>query len=116
MRPVAGVPTRWRRPRSVAGDHEDWPPSGAVGRGPVFWLLNSEIYPPRARARAASVAPMVSQSFLPLSELIGQGPTLWFVIRRVPETKHRTFAQISESLRHRQPGEQRHGAGSARRE
>ncbi|MFI6317793.1 sugar porter family MFS transporter [Nonomuraea sp. NPDC050556] len=91
----------------------------AVGLGPVFWLLNSEIYPPQARAQAASIATMVnwlsnfivSQSFLPLSESIGQGATFWlfgavcaltllFIIRRVPETKNRTLAQISDSLHH----------------
>ncbi|MFC4912697.1 sugar porter family MFS transporter [Actinomadura gamaensis] len=90
----------------------------AVGLGPVFWLLNSEIYPPRARAEAASLATMVnwlsnfvvSQAFLPLSNALGQGPTFWvfgvicvlalaYVIARVPETKNRTFQQIDAEIR-----------------
>lgn len=47
--------------------------------------------------------------FLPLSESIGQGATFWlfgavcaltllFIVRRVPETKNRTLAQINDSL------------------
>ncbi|WP_064744324.1 sugar porter family MFS transporter [Actinomadura oligospora] len=90
----------------------------AIGLGPVFWLLNSEIYPPEARAEAAGLATMVnwlanfvvSQAFLPLSDALGQGPTFWvfgvvcvialaYIVARVPETKDRTFQQIDTEIR-----------------
>ncbi|PZG51994.1 MFS transporter [Spongiactinospora gelatinilytica] len=92
----------------------------AAGLGPVFWLLNSEIYPPFARAQAAGLATMVNWlanfvvglTFLPLAAAIGQALTFWifgvicvlalvFVIRSVPETKGRSFRQIDEELQHR---------------
>ncbi|MFC5181569.1 sugar porter family MFS transporter [Actinomadura harenae] len=90
----------------------------AVGLGPVFWLLNAEIYPPSARAEAAGLATMVnwlsnfvvSQAFLPLSDAVGQGPAFWvfgvicvialaYIVARVPETKNRTFQQIDSEIR-----------------
>ncbi|RJL21731.1 sugar porter family MFS transporter [Bailinhaonella thermotolerans] len=94
--------------------------SFAIGLGPVFWLLNSEIYPPSVRGEAASLATMVNwlsnfivgQAFLPVAAAIGQGPTFWifaviallallFVIKFVPETKGRSFEEIDRALQRR---------------
>ncbi|GAA2635705.1 sugar porter family MFS transporter [Actinomadura fulvescens] len=91
-----------------------------LGLGPVFWLVNSEIYPPFARAQAAALATMVNwlanfavnQAFLPLAGLIGQGWTFWvfgavclvgliFVAKYVPETRGRSPQQIEDDLRER---------------
>ncbi|GAB3665872.1 sugar porter family MFS transporter [Actinocorallia lasiicapitis] len=92
----------------------------AVGLGPIFWTLNSEIYPPEARAEAASLGTMVnwlanffvSQTFLPLSDKIGQGQTFWvfgfmclvtllFIVKRVPETKGRSYDEIAKAIEQR---------------
>lgn len=92
----------------------------AIGMGPIFWLLNSEIYPPQYRAAAAGLGTManwfanfiVSQSFLPLADAIGEGQTFWlfglvcvftfyFVFKRVPETKNRTVAEIDLDIQRR---------------
>ncbi|MCX4098860.1 MFS transporter [Nocardia sp. alder85J] len=89
----------------------------AIGAGPVVWLLVSELLPPPVRARGTGLCTIVnwianfavSQSFLPLIQGIGQGPTFWlfavvcllgtgFVARWVPETKGRTDAQIATGL------------------
>lgn len=93
----------------------------AVSLGPVFWLLNSEIYPLRVRGRAMGLATMmifgsnifVSLSFLPLVGAIGESWTFWmyaligvaswlFTYRFVPETKGRTLEEIEADLRERQ--------------
>jgi MFS family permease len=92
----------------------------AIGLGPIFWLLISEIFPPRARAAGASVATavnwffgfVVGLGFAPVVDAIGQGPAFWifaavcalafvFVRRYVPETKGRPFADIAADLRAR---------------
>jgi MFS family permease len=92
----------------------------AVGLGPIFWLLITEIFPTRARAGGASAATaanwfwnvVVGLSFLPLATAVGQGETFWifavvcalgvvFVNRRVPETKGRSFSEIDADVRHR---------------
>jgi sugar porter (SP) family MFS transporter len=94
--------------------------SFAVGLGPIFWLLIAEIFPPEARAAGAGVATAVNWFsgfaaglvFAPLADAIGQGPTFWvfaavcglafvFVKRYVPETKGRTFDEITSELRSR---------------
>ena len=57
----------------------------AVGLGPVFWLMISEIYPIGVRSRAMSIATvanwaanfLVSFFFLPLVVVIGQPGTFW---------------------------------------
>jgi MFS family permease len=93
----------------------------AVSLGPVFWLLNSEIFPLKVRGRAMSLATMmifgssilVSLSFLPLVGAIGETRTFWmyaligvaawlFTYRFVPETKGRTLEEIEADLRDRQ--------------
>ena len=85
----------------------------AIGLGPVFWLLISEIYPQKIRGRAMSVATVmiwvsnliVALTFLTLLNSLGRSATFWlyavigiaawfFAYRLVPETKGRTLEQI----------------------
>lgn len=94
----------------------------AVGLGPVFWLLISEIYPLQVRGVAMSVATLanwgfnllVTVSFLSLVHGLGLAWTFWayglmsvgawlFVKRFVPETKGRTLEQIEQELAGHQP-------------
>ncbi|WP_037344745.1 sugar porter family MFS transporter [Sciscionella sediminilitoris] len=89
----------------------------AIGLGPAFWLINSEIYPLRLRARAAGLATMmifgsnaiVSITFLPLVELLGQAQVfllylaltiaaVLFMYRWVPETRGRSLEEIEHDL------------------
>lgn len=91
--------------------------SFAIGLGPVFWLLISEIYPVKIRGQAMSVASManwaanfvVSISFLTLLGVLGNAGTffLFFGItvialiyfqRQVPETKNRSLEDIERDL------------------
>ncbi|GGJ82426.1 sugar porter family MFS transporter [Deinococcus aquiradiocola] len=90
----------------------------AIGLGPVFWLLISEIYPQEVRGRAMSVATManwgsnliVALTFPLLIQAAGPSPTFFiyaavtvlafvFVLRLVPETKGKTFDQIQADLK-----------------
>jgi sugar porter (SP) family MFS transporter len=103
--------------------------SFAIGLGPVFWLMISEIYPQRVRGTAMSVASLanwaanflVTISFLTLLSAIGGTGVfslfafltlvaVWFFVRRVPETKGRSLQAIEADLRgsglSRPPGEQ----------
>ena len=92
--------------------------SFAIGLGPVFWLLISEIFPLRIRGQAASVATMVnwlsnflvSLTFLSLLNGLGSVSTfllyavlslagLWFCFRFVPETKGVPLERIERDLR-----------------
>ncbi len=87
--------------------------SFAVGLGPVFWLILSEIYPLRIRGRAMSVGTVanwganliVALTFLTLTQVMGKPATFWlygvvsigawiFAFFLVPETKGRTLEQI----------------------
>ena len=87
--------------------------SFAVGLGPVFWLMLSEIYPLRIRGRAMSVGTIanwsanliVAVSFLTLTQLLGKAGAFWlfgvvsigawlFAFFLVPETKGKTLEQI----------------------
>lgn len=89
----------------------------AVGLGPVFWLMISEIYPLRIRGAAMAVATvanwtfnfLVSYFFLSLVGWIGRGGTFWlyaglgvlavlFFWWRVPETKNRSLEEIERDL------------------
>jgi sugar porter (SP) family MFS transporter len=91
--------------------------SFAIGLGPVFWLLISEIYPVRIRGRAMSVATManwganfvVTISFLTLLSAIGNAGTFFlfaalsivalaYFQRQVPETKNRSLPDIERGL------------------
>ena len=92
--------------------------SFAVGLGPVFWLMLSEIYPLRIRGRAMSVGTVanwstnfiVAVSFLTLTQFLGKSGTFWlfaivsigawfFAFFLVPETKGKTLEQIEEHWR-----------------
>ncbi len=92
--------------------------SFAVGLGPVFWLMLSEIYPLRMRGRAMSVGTVanwsanliVALSFLTLTRALGRAPTFWlygvvsvgawvFAFFLVPETKGRSLEDIEAHWR-----------------
>jgi sugar porter (SP) family MFS transporter len=91
--------------------------SFAIGLGPVFWLLISEIYPVKIRGQAMSVATManwganfvVTVSFLTLLSAIGNAGTFFlfaglsvvalvYFQRQVPETKNRSLQDIERDL------------------
>jgi sugar porter (SP) family MFS transporter len=91
--------------------------SFAIGLGPVFWLLISEIYPVKIRGQAMSVATManwganfvVTISFLTLLSAIGNAGTFFlfaflsvvalaYFQRQVPETKNRSLHDIERDL------------------
>jgi SP family galactose:H+ symporter-like MFS transporter len=92
--------------------------SFAVGMGPVFWLILSEIYPLRIRGRAMSVGTVanwsanliVALSFLTLTQALGKPATFWlygavsigswfFGFFLVPETKGRSLEEIEAHWR-----------------
>ena len=92
--------------------------SFAVGLGPVFWLILSEIYPLGIRGRAMSVGTIanwganliVALSFLTLTQVLGKPVTFWlyggvtiaawlFAFFLVPETKGKTLEQIEAHFR-----------------
>jgi SP family galactose:H+ symporter-like MFS transporter len=92
--------------------------SFAVGLGPIFWLLISEIYPLRVRGAAMSIATVanwgfnlvVALTFLTLVSTLGRSETFWlyaligiaawvFIFKLVPETKGRSLEEIEEHWR-----------------
>jgi sugar porter (SP) family MFS transporter len=94
----------------------------AVGLGPVFWLIISEIYPLAVRGAAMSAATVanwamnlvVAVTFLTLVEVLGHAATFlaygalticaWFFIYKlVPETRGKTLEQIEEHWRKGKP-------------
>ncbi|WP_067481514.1 sugar porter family MFS transporter [Actinomadura hibisca] len=91
--------------------------SFAVGLGPVFWLMISEIFPLAVRGPAMAVCSLanwaanflVSYYFLQLVDAIGRAWTFWlyaglavagivFFVARVPETRNRTLEEIEREL------------------
>ena len=91
--------------------------SFAIGLGPVFWLMISEIYPTGVRSKAMSVATvanwaanfLVAASFLSLGQVITRQGTFFlyagfgvlailFFFLRVPETKGRSLEDIQGDL------------------
>ncbi len=85
----------------------------AIGLGPIFWLLISEIYPLSIRSSTEGLAAafnwgsnlVVSLTFLTLVQELGATRTFWlygvlavaawiFSYYRVPETKGRTLEEI----------------------
>ncbi len=87
--------------------------SFAIGMGPVFWLMTSELFPNRLRGMGASISSLwnwaanlaVSITFLTLIGVAGKPGTFWiyaflgilafiFCWKLVPETKGKTLEQI----------------------
>ena len=85
----------------------------AASLGPIFWLLNSEIYPLEVRSKAAAVGTManwlfnfiVSLTFLLLIDALGSGGaflfyaaicgvTFFFCLKLVPETMGKHLEDI----------------------
>ncbi|GAD53299.1 sugar symporter [Halarchaeum acidiphilum MH1-52-1] len=90
----------------------------AIGLGPVFWLLISEIYPLHVRGTAEGISSFfnwaanfaVSLTFLSLMQQIGRSISFWilgvfglitflFTYYRVPETMGRSIEEIEADLR-----------------
>jgi SP family galactose:H+ symporter-like MFS transporter len=92
--------------------------SFAIGLGPVFWLLISEIYPLRVRGLAMSIASeanwgsnlIIALTFLTLIQVLSRSGTFWFYAivgaaawifcyKLVPETKGHTLEEIESHWR-----------------
>jgi SP family galactose:H+ symporter-like MFS transporter len=92
--------------------------SFAIGLGPVFWLLISEIYPLKVRGLAMSIASeanwgsnlIIALTFLTLIQLLSRAGTFWFYAivgalawifcyKMVPETKGHTLEEIESHWR-----------------
>jgi len=75
--------------------------SFAVGLGPVFWLMISEIYPTGIRSVAMSVATVANwaANFLVAVTFLSLGGLAFvFFVRKVPETKGRSLEDIQTDL------------------
>lgn len=96
--------------------------SFAMGLGPIFWLLISEIYPLKIRGAAMSAVTVtnwglnlvVSVTFLTLVAVLGEAGTFWlygaiavgawiFFYKLAPETKDKTLEQIEGQWRKGKP-------------
>ncbi|MGH3444222.1 MAG: MFS transporter, partial [Nocardioidaceae bacterium] len=91
--------------------------SFAIGLGPVFWLMISEIFPVGSRSKAMSLCTifnwganfLVAETFLTASKDIGRNGifflyaglavlSILFFVFRVPETKNRSLEEIQSDL------------------
>lgn len=108
----------------------------AVGLGPVFWLLISEIYPLKVRGLAMSIASeanwgsnlVVALTFLTLVNVLGRSGTFWlfavvavgawvFTYFMIPETRGKTLEEIESHWRAgRSPAEMGGGREDASRD
>jgi sugar porter (SP) family MFS transporter len=89
----------------------------AIGLGPVFWLMISEIFPLQMRGPAMAVCTMfnwgfnflIAYTFLSLTTLITKAGTFWlyagfaicaivFFVTLVPETKDRSLEEIQTDV------------------
>jgi sugar porter (SP) family MFS transporter len=89
----------------------------AIGLGPVFWLMISEIFPLQMRGPAMAVCTMVnwgfnflvSYTFLTLTDVLGKDGAFWlyaffgicavvFFVTVVPETKDRSLERIQSDM------------------
>ena len=89
----------------------------AIGLGPVFWLMISEIFPLQMRGPAMAVCTMfnwgfnfaISYTFLTLTSALTKAGAFWlyaffgicalaFFVTKVPETKDRSLEQIQRDL------------------
>ena len=94
--------------------------SFAISLGPIFWLINSEIYPLHERSKAASLGTfanwtfnfIVSLTFLLLIDALGQTGAFWFYaavgvvtyvfcLKLVPETKGKHLEEIEAEFARR---------------
>lgn len=94
--------------------------SFAISLGPIFWLLNAEIYPLKVRSKGAGLGTManwianfaVSLTFLLLIDALGRSGAFWFYgavglltllfcWKLVPETKGRTLEEIQAVFQER---------------
>lgn len=92
--------------------------SFAIGLGPIFWLMISEIYPLRVRGAAMSIATianwgfnlLIAVTFLTLVGSLGRPGAFWlyaiigiaawiFIFKLVPETKGKSLEEIEEHWR-----------------
>jgi sugar porter (SP) family MFS transporter len=92
----------------------------AISLGPIFWLLNAEIYPLDVRSKAAGVGTManwtanfiVSLTFLLLIDALGRTGAFWFYAavgvltlvfcrKLVPETKGKRLEEIQAYFQER---------------
>ncbi len=97
--------------------------SFAISLGPIFWLLNAELYPLSVRSKAAGIGTManwtfnfiVSLTFLLLIEALGRSGAFWFYgaiglltlifcWKFVPETKGKHLEDIQAELQARVDG------------